>query len=239
MERGEAASLHGQLNFAQGQYIGSELKPVMSLFSSIAAEGWSDVRRSELVNAASFMSRVLKHARPKVIDLGDELCPVLVFSDGAREPGASKPEGAGLVLIDPISRLSVLHQVAIPPRLLDSWTASGKKQVITDLELWPVVVGMQNLSGILRKKRVLWFIDNNAVKDMLVKGSTRGSNLFAMISESLFLAGLCEAKLWIFPAFLPSPTLPIFHHVETVGLQQSSLMVLWGQTCNLALTLSK
>ena len=94
VERGEAASLHGQLNFAEGQYIGSELKPVMSLFSSIAAEGWSDVRRSELVNAASFMSRVLKHARPKVIDLGDGLCPVLVFSDGAWEPGASKPEGA-------------------------------------------------------------------------------------------------------------------------------------------------
>ena len=35
------------------------------------------------------------------------------------------------------------------------------------------------------------------MKDMLVKGSTRGSNLFAMISESLYLAGKCEAKLWI------------------------------------------
>ena len=96
-----------------------------------------------------------------------------------------------------MSRLSVVHQLAIPRSLLDRWTASGKKQVITELELWPVVVGMQNLSGILRKRRVLWFIDNNAVKDMLVKGSTRGSNLFAMISESLFLAGLYEAKLWI------------------------------------------
>ena len=197
VERGEAASLHGQLNFAQGQYIGSELKPVMSLFSSIAAEGWSDLRRSELVNASSFLSRVLKHARPKVIDLGDELCPVLVFSDGAWEPGAAKPEGARLVIIDRLSQLKADYQVALPPCLLDSWRASGKKQVITELELWPVVVGMQNLSGILRKRRVLWFIDNNAVKDMLVKGSTRGSNLFAMIPESLFLAGLCEAQLWI------------------------------------------
>ena len=44
---------------------------------------------------------------------------------------------------------------------------------------------------------MLWFIDNNAVKDILVKGSIRGSNLFAMISESLYLAGKCEAKLWI------------------------------------------
>ncbi len=142
VERGEAASLHGQLNFAQGQYIGSELKPVTNLFSSVASEGWSDLRKSELLNAALFVRRVLTHAKPKLIDLGDELRPVLVFSDGAWEPGASKPEGAGLVLIDPVSKLRAVHQVAIPRQLLDSWVASGKKQIITELELWPVVVGL-------------------------------------------------------------------------------------------------
>ena len=70
VERGEAASLHGQLNFAQGQYIGSELKPVMNLFSSVASEGWSDSRKGELLNAALFMRRVLIHAEPRRIDLG-------------------------------------------------------------------------------------------------------------------------------------------------------------------------
>ena len=64
VERGEAASLHGQLNFAQGQYIGSELKPVMSLFSSIAAEGWHDPRREELTIAAAYMLQVLSYAAP-------------------------------------------------------------------------------------------------------------------------------------------------------------------------------
>ena len=77
----------------------------------------------------------------------------------------------------------------LTPTLLEYWTASGKKQVITELELWPVVLGMQNLASFLHRRRVLWF--NNAVKDLLVKGSTRGSNLFAMISEALHLAGLC------------------------------------------------
>ena len=65
VERGEAASLHGQLNFAQGQYIGSELKPVMSLFSSIAAEGWNDSRKDELKIAAAYMVQVLTSAAPK------------------------------------------------------------------------------------------------------------------------------------------------------------------------------
>ena len=196
VERGEAATLHGQLNFAQGQCVGTELKPVMSLFSSIAADGWNDSRKEELKIAAAYMIQVLTSAAPKLIDIGDNPRPVLVFSDRAWEPGASKPDGAGLVLIDPVGGVPAVHQVAIPPKLLEFWTASGKKQVITELELWPVVVGMQSLARFLHRRRVLWFIDNNAVKDMLVKGSTRGSILFLMISEALNLAGLCGAMLW-------------------------------------------
>ena len=173
VERGDAASLHGQLNFAQGQYIGSELKPVMSLVSSIATEGWHDPRKEELTIAAAYMLRVLAHAEWKLVDIGDELRPVLVFSDGAWEPGATKSDGAGLALIDPVAGARVVHHVVIPPKLLEFWTASGKKQVITELELWPVVVGVQNLASFLHRRKALWFIDNNAVKDMLVKGSVQ------------------------------------------------------------------
>ena len=187
VERGDAASLHGELNFARGQYIGSESKPVMSLVSSIATDGWHDPRKEELTIAAAYMLRVLAHAEWKLVDIGDELRPVLVFSDGAWEPGATKSGGAGLALIDPVAGARVVHHVVIPPKLLEFWTASGKKQVITELELWPVVVGVQNLASFLHRRKVLWFIDNIAVKDMLVKGS---ANLFAMISEALHPAGL-------------------------------------------------
>ena len=143
-----------------------------------------------------YMIQVLTNAVPKLIDIGDNRRPVLVFSDGAWEPGASKPDGAGLVLIDPVGGVRAVHQVAIPPKLLEFWMASGKKQVITELELWPVVVGMQNLASFLHRRRVLWFIDNNAVKDMLVKGSTRGSNLFVMITEALHRAVWCYALVF-------------------------------------------
>lgn len=87
--------------------------------------------------------------------------------------------------------------MAIPGRLIEFWTASRKKQVITELELWPVVVGMQNFMHLIYRRRALWFVDNSAVKDMLVKGSTEGSNLFAMVLEALRVAGLCRALLWI------------------------------------------
>ena len=39
LEAGVAASVHGQLNFAQGQYMGAPLKPAMKFLSEVAAKG--------------------------------------------------------------------------------------------------------------------------------------------------------------------------------------------------------
>lgn len=153
--------------------------------------------------------------------------------------GARCIDGAGLVLIDPISGVRTVHQVAIPSELLEFWTASGKKQVITELELWAVVVGVQNLASFLHRRRVLWFIDNNAVKDiMLVKGSTRGSNLFVMISEALHLAGLCGAMLW----FSRVPSKSNIADFRSRGDSVTAAKIIGGvvgKICNLILALSK
>lgn len=54
---------------------------------------------------------------------------------------------------------------------------------------------MQNFMHLIYRRRVLWFVDNNAVKDMLVKGSTEGSNLFAMVSEAHAMDFACAFKI--------------------------------------------
>ena len=54
---------------------------MMHLFSSIAAAGWRDSRKTELSDN-SFLSRVLATASPKVIDTGEELRPICFSSSG-------------------------------------------------------------------------------------------------------------------------------------------------------------
>lgn len=66
----------------------------MHLFSFIAVAGWHDSRKTELSDN-SFLSGVLATASSKVIDTGEELRPILFFSDGAWEPNSASPDCAG------------------------------------------------------------------------------------------------------------------------------------------------
>ena len=43
-----ASSLHGQLNFPQGQFLGAEMKPAMAFLSQVASARWDSSRRQVL-----------------------------------------------------------------------------------------------------------------------------------------------------------------------------------------------
>lgn len=57
----------------------------------------------ELLVECAFAGRMLQESKPRIITLGAELRPVLPFTDGAWEAGATKPAGAGLVLTDQVT----------------------------------------------------------------------------------------------------------------------------------------
>ena len=93
-----AASLQGQLIFAQGQFLGSELKPGMAFLSSIAVAGRKTEVSSTLALFASYVTCVLRTSPPKRFSIQDELRPVVVFSDGAWEPTSEHPAGGRMIL---------------------------------------------------------------------------------------------------------------------------------------------
>ena len=50
-----AASLHGQLNFAQGQYYGCTLKPGMVFLQKVLRNGWHSEYQQELATAVCYI----------------------------------------------------------------------------------------------------------------------------------------------------------------------------------------
>ena len=122
---------------------------------------------------------------------------MLVFSDGAWEPTSFQPAGAGLVLVDPVTGTKLVSEVIVPQLLIDHWLQCGKKQLITELELLPIAVGLSTYSNRLRGRRVLWFIDNNSVRDMIVKGSTKTPSLFCLLAECYRLTGELQIMWWV------------------------------------------
>ncbi|CAL1137625.1 unnamed protein product, partial [Cladocopium goreaui] len=85
VEPGEAASPHGQLNFAQGQHLGAPLKPAMKFLSDVAAAGWCESMKPLLVVAAIYTKAVMQYDAPRCMSLQDETSPLVVFTDGAWE----------------------------------------------------------------------------------------------------------------------------------------------------------
>ena len=106
-----AASIHGQLNFAQGQYLGAPLKPSMRFLSEVASTGWCDAMRPLLAVATIYTKAVMQYDAPRCISLSDVVTPLVVLTDGAWEPSSQSPAGAGIVVVDPVSGLRVSHEV--------------------------------------------------------------------------------------------------------------------------------
>ena len=183
VEPGAAASIHGQLNFAQGQYLGSPLKPAMQFFSKIASQGWSEALRPELAVACLFAKSVFENERPRAFDIHEHTVPVLVFTDGAWEPSADQPAGAGVVVLDLLTGTRAAHEVEVPEKLVQHWQQLGKAQIIAELELLPIVVFFEAYVELCRGRRVLLFVDNNAVRDAVAKSSSRSLTLLILLSE--------------------------------------------------------
>eukprot|EP00438_Fugacium_kawagutii_P001998 Skav208915 [mRNA] locus=scaffold787:29327:30871:- [translate_table: standard] len=193
----EAASIHGILNFTQGQFMGAPLKPVMQFFSRVASEGWRSELVDELLVVCSYATSILHEAKPRIIQLGAITRPVVLFTDGAWEPTADFPSGAGMVLIDPVHDFRIVHEIAIPDEVLRSWKAKGKAQLIAELELVPIVVAFQKYLKVFQGRRVLMFVDNNAIRDAVAKGSSRSISIFVLLSQLQRLCMECHCLPWI------------------------------------------
>ena len=189
-----AASFQGQLSFAQGQFLGTELKPGMAFLSDIANGGWKPEFSSTLALFASYVTCV---SPPKRFSTHDELRPIVVFSDGAWEPTSDHPAGGGVVFIDPVKNERKVAEISVDDRMVAHWRKLGKSQLIAELELLPIAVGLHHFSHALKGRRVLWFVDNNSVRDMIIKGTTASPSLFCLLAECFRLAGAMQLVWWI------------------------------------------
>ena len=182
----EASSLHGQLNFVQGQYFGCSSKPTMVFLQKILRGGWSDDYQEELALVAVYTVAALRSCPPRIVSLTDVKTPVMVFTNGACEPDGDSHLGlAGLVLIDRVSSVRKVFQVSVPISLCDHWRRFGAKQIILYLELWPILVFLAMCSGEFSSSRMIFYIDNNAVRDALTKGSSPVWDLLNVVTMHL------------------------------------------------------
>ena len=74
-------------------------------------------------------------------------------------------------------------KVIVPGAIVDHWRSLGKTQLIAELELLQILVFFQHYRSLCKNRRVLLFVDNNAIRDAIAKGTSKSLSVMIMLSE--------------------------------------------------------
>ena len=127
------------------------------------------VSKEEFVNVLQRAFVTLESAGPRRVGVGPKRPPVLLFTDGACEPG---PGGIthGAFLFDPESSRSFFFGDIVPRVWVNAWQAKGKAQVIGQAELVPLLVSKTTWIHLMSGRRILWFCDNESARMAVIRG---------------------------------------------------------------------
>ncbi|CAE7629352.1 unnamed protein product [Symbiodinium sp. CCMP2592] len=127
----------------------------------------------------------LKAAGDRQVNLWSEQPPVIVFTDGAcEERGSQVTHGA--VIVDVASQTHEVFGGHIPGPLVEAWRSSGRVQLIFFAELYPVLIARRTWGKVLRNRRALFFVDNEAAKAALIR------NYSPLVDAASMLADIAE-----------------------------------------------
>ena len=147
-------TLKGRLLYAAGHTFGRCTQLAIQLVSRLARRG------TMLVVDDSFRS-VLGRAFMC-------LSTVIVFTDGAcEEDGQSVTHGA--VLFDPECGASLMFGDSVPLEWIERWRSQGKRQLICQAEIFPILVAKSTWQHLLSCRAVLWFVDNNSALAAVIR----------------------------------------------------------------------
>lgn len=78
--------------------------------------------------------------------------------------------GFGAVLYDPRDQAVEFVEGPIPKLYMDKWTDSGKRQVVGQAEVLPVLLARTTWKARLEERTILLFIDNASARFAVMKG---------------------------------------------------------------------
>ncbi|OLP76427.1 hypothetical protein AK812_SmicGene43640 [Symbiodinium microadriaticum] len=121
----------------------------------------------------------------------DDRFAIKLFTDGAWDNGVA---GAGAVLQSTADGAPVVAEIQVPEYLLSHWARGGQMQLISQLELFPVLVALATWGPEFAGRRIICFMDG--VRDALIKGSSPLSDHFVMLSMIAWISRRYQLTLW-------------------------------------------
>ena len=203
----EASEVQGLLNFASGYFLTRSLRHLVSAFLPLA-----DVldKPDEVAQLCRYATSVLRALGPREHGLQDEKQPIVIFTDAAWEHESAS---AGLVICDPISGTRHCRAIGVPDKLVEHWRQGGIDQVISQAELFALLAVRYGYRDLMRHRRCLCWIDNEAARFTAIKSSSPSASMRAMARF------ICEVEI-SHPAFLWYERVPSFSNPADLPSRQ-------------------
>ena len=161
-------TLKGRLLYAAGHTFGRCTQLSIQLISRLARRGPMVLLDSKFKAVVRDAFKCLSEAPAREVGAWSGRPPVVVFTDGACEnEGTEITHGA--TLFDPETGRSLMFGDWVPDTWVQRWKAGGKKQLICQAEIFPVLVSKATWTSELRNRAILWFIDNNAALSAVIR----------------------------------------------------------------------
>ena len=183
--RRRCAQVAGKLQFMRGQIQGYVVQPAVAVLNSLVCSRSSTPRlsadaRRTLQELATYIVR----APPRTLTTVEVVKPILVFTDGACEADG---DTYGIVVIDTLSGRRLVASGRVPADLAEAWRSEVGDQIISQVEIFPIVVYRWWAGQAIAGRRLIFYIDNESARMALIRAHS-SSRVSRMLIAAFFKA---------------------------------------------------
>eukprot|EP00438_Fugacium_kawagutii_P023706 Skav228033 [mRNA] locus=scaffold1188:5424:7796:+ [translate_table: standard] len=185
MSHQEALSLRGRMQFAKAQIWGRSARLCLASITDHAFSARAGTLSPATRASMEIFRECLVSSPPRRISCNWDR-PWFIFTDASFQPSdVDVPCGLGGVLVDPIGNQRAAFSFPLDFKLhLEPLGFPKKKTVIFEAELLALLLGMTVWSGLIAQQPCMFYVDNNAARDISISGHARtepGSTLASML----------------------------------------------------------
>jgi hypothetical protein len=140
---------------------------------------------------------LLTSALPRSLTSAEQR-PALLFTDGACEPGHLLPVTTiGAVLILPELPGPLYFGARLSDEFVSYLCRSGKKQIVGQAELLPIIVAKSTWQGFLANRPCITFVDNESAKSAAIAGYSPVIDSSAILTYNSALDVELQSHQWV------------------------------------------
>ena len=195
LHHSELAKLRGKLMYAASHTFGRTAMCAVRILNRHISQGKSTALQEADILLLRETLRMIRETPARQVQAIFDSRPVIIFTDGACEDNGTMVTH-GAVIYDPAHRIKRFFGEIIPEKIIAAWSKEGKRQLVGQAEMLPVLVSKVLWGPIIHKRHVLWFMDNDSARAAFGSCTSKVDSSFNMLCISARIDAMLGAYHW-------------------------------------------